>query len=123
MGVIWNSEVFQDEAVCTEKRPLSTFSSLQSEGSGLQEGGHPVELSTPADVTSEEFKRILHGGSAIYIILQIYSPANLIKLFTSLAPNYVQPAIRGPSINRPSSLNRVEPPNVTFPFRTGRRTR
>lgn len=70
-------------------------------------------------MSSEEFKRILHGGSAIYIILQIYSPANLIKLFTSLAPNYVHPAIRGSSINRPASLNRVQPTQCHFSLQNG----
>lgn len=44
-------------------------------------------------------------------------PCNLIRLFTSLAPNYVDPAIHSLSINQPVSLNRIEPTNVTFPFR------
>lgn len=48
-------------------------------------------------------------------------PCNLIKLFTSLAPNYVDPAIHSLSINQPASLNRIEPTNVTFPFRTANR--
>lgn len=48
-------------------------------------------------------------------------PCNLIKLFTSLAPNYLDPAIHSLSINQPVSLNRIEPTNVTFPFRTTNR--
>lgn len=48
-------------------------------------------------------------------------PCNLIKLFTSLAPNYVDPAIHRLSINQPVSLNRIEPTNVTFPFRMANR--
>lgn len=48
-------------------------------------------------------------------------PCNLIKLFTSLAPNYVDPAIHSLSINQPVSLNRIEPTNVTSPFRMANR--
>lgn len=59
--------------------------------------------------TSAWGHRHLHNPPDIF-------PCNLIKLFTSLAPNYVDPAIHSLSINQPVSLNRIEPTNVTFPF-------
>lgn len=62
-------------------------------------------------------QRHLHNPPDIF-------PSNLIKLFTSLTPNYVDPAIQHSlSINQPLSLNRIEPTNVPFPFRMADRCR
>lgn len=51
----------------------------------------------------------LHNPSDIF-------PCNLIKLFTSLAPNHVDPSIHSPSITvpPPSPLNHIEPHRCRF---------
>lgn len=46
-------------------------------------------------------------------------PCNLIKLFTSLAPNYADPRYTAFPLPSPLCLYRIEPTNVTFPFRLG----